>query len=130
MKTNKRSQGWLLVGLLAGLVCSGLQPSRGLTAALAQEAAPLTLKGRLEPRRYVTLASPLPGRIEEVRVLEGQEVQAGEIVVVLEGSEALAAEVAAAELQVVIASQALDELYRTAASAARPNRRRTGAHPA
>src|SRR5512139_741056 len=87
----------------------------GATPVLADEQpAHLLVKGRLEPRRYVELSVPAPARIEQVLIAEGDRLAAGDLLARLDGYEARSAEVTAAELELVLAQQALDELQRTA----------------
>ena len=103
------ASGFLLaLVLLAGWVGAS-------TPALAgAQPADLWVKGRLEPRRHVSLSVTAPARIEQVLVAEGADVSAGEVLARLDGYEARSAEVAAAELELVLAQQTLDELGRSA----------------
>jgi len=94
----------LLVGWVGGSIptLAGAQP------------ADLLVKGRLEPRRYVELSVSMPARVEQVMVAEGDRLVAGDVLARLDGYEARSAEVSAAELELVLAQQALDDLQRTA----------------
>lgn len=98
--------------------------ARHMLAAYAQAgatqpagAAPPAVEGRIEPRRYVELSVSQPGRVEELFVKEGDQVEQGSVLLRLDSYERYASAVAAAELQYVLARQAVDELYRTAAVA-------------
>ncbi len=107
------------IALLMGLALAGCQPTPEAAAqAPATEAAPevLQVQGKLEPRRSATLSLPQGGRAAQVNVAEGQLVEAGEVLVVLDGYEGLQAEMAVAEEQHILARQALDELYKQAAT--------------
>ena len=53
--------------------------------------------GRLEPGSYAEMAFNAPGVVGEVLVVEGQQVEAGQVLAQLENSEALQAEAAYAE---------------------------------
>lgn len=70
----------------------------------------LSVEGKLLPARDATLAFNLGGTIGEVLVEEGQEVQAGDVLARLSQTERLASAVAAAELEVVNARQARQDL--------------------
>jgi multidrug resistance efflux pump len=60
------------------------------TEALAQASgdSSLTVEGRLVPRAEINLAFALPGQVGQVLVQEGQVVQAGQVVAVLDTTEA------------------------------------------
>ena len=78
----------------------------------AQSAAsPLQVKGKLIPDQYVSLSLSQGGRVAEIYAHEGQKVEIGDLILLLDGYEQSAAEVAAAELEMVLARQALDALY-------------------
>ena len=78
------------------------------------EPAPAAVRARVEgqvlPRRWAELSLPFGARAEQVLAAEGQQVAAGELLVLLDGHEALRARAAAAEVEVVVARQALQEL--------------------
>ena len=103
----------LVAALLAG--CLPLNPQPNLDLAPIVEApgegsGPLRVEGHLEPRRYVTLALPEAGRAAEVYAREGEHVEAGAALVRLDSYPKREAELAAAELAVVLARQALEDL--------------------
>ena len=77
--------------------------------------APPAVEGRLEPRRYVELSVLQPGRIEALLVKEGDRVEEGSVLLRLDSYDGYASAVAAAELEYVLARQAVDDLHRTAA---------------
>ncbi len=60
------------------------------TTALAQESsdAGLTVEGRIVPRSELSLAFAQPGQVSEVLVQEGQPVEAGQVIAVLDTTEA------------------------------------------
>jgi multidrug efflux pump subunit AcrA (membrane-fusion protein) len=78
----------------------------------AQPDESLELEGRLEPRQLAQLSVSLPARIDQVLVAEGEQVEAGAPVLRLDGYESIEAELAAAELDRLVAQQTLDDLYR------------------
>ncbi len=69
-------------------------------------------KGRVQPAEFVALSSAQSGRIEAVLVQRGALVQRDQEVMRMEGSEQAAAQLAAAQVEVLLAEQALDELQR------------------
>jgi len=106
---------------LIGLVCLCLagcqavpqaQGSVPVVLAAADEPTAVQVKSRLVPRNYVTLTSPVGSRIEQVIVVEGQQIVAGDVLVQLEGHEASASEIAAALLALILADQQIDTLYK------------------
>jgi HlyD family secretion protein len=94
-----------------------------LTVASTRGDGPLQASGTIEAVE-VSVASEVSGRVEEVLVEEGTAVEAGDVLLrldsrLLEAQRELAlasdqASIAAAELELVNAQQALDELHETA----------------
>jgi multidrug efflux pump subunit AcrA (membrane-fusion protein) len=107
--------GPLLPFALTGVVGSGspLALRTGAVIALAQgtreEGLPV-IEGRVVPRHWFELSLPSGNRAETVLVEEGDLVKAGDVLLTLDGSEALAAQLATAELQVVLARQTVQDL--------------------
>jgi len=115
----KRACGFTLgLMLIAGLFQIPMQvvPARAAslpsTSPQAQQENSLELEGRLEPSRFAQLTVSLPARVDQVLVEEGDQVKAGTVVLRLDGYEMLQAELAAAELEKLLAQQNLDDLYR------------------
>ena len=112
----------LLLALLGVFACLWWGSiSRYTTPALAQTAlvqpaqdTPSAVEGRLEPRRYVELSVLQPGRVEALLVNEGDRVEKGSVLLRLDSYERYASQVAAAEMESVLARQAVDDLYRSA----------------
>jgi multidrug efflux pump subunit AcrA (membrane-fusion protein) len=69
-------------------------------------------EGRLEPIRYVEIAFNASGVVSEVRVEEGQPVKKGEALILLGGESDT--QYAAAQLELVTAQKALNDLLRAA----------------
>jgi multidrug efflux pump subunit AcrA (membrane-fusion protein) len=67
-------------------------------------------EGRIVPRESVELSFFTSGQVEEIMVEEGDLVQAGDVVAVLGNREELEAGIANAELELLNAQQALDNL--------------------
>jgi HlyD family secretion protein len=98
-----------------------------LTAACtgqAQEATPnvvpelddsfasiVSATGVVVPERWSTISMQTSGVVDELLVVEGEQVGADQLLLVLAGSEQLHAALSAAELEYVNAQKALDELY-------------------
>ena len=78
----------------------------------AEQESTLVLQGRLEPRRFAQLTVSQAARVDQVLVEEGDQVEAGKVVLRLDGYEKLQAELTTAELEKLLAQQTLDDLYR------------------
>lgn len=76
--------------------------------------ATVIVEGKLVPNEYVELSFNMPGTIAEVLVDEEQPVQKGQVIARLDQGPRLAAAVAAAELELVNAQQALKTLVENA----------------
>lgn len=73
----------------------------------------VSVEGKLVPVQHVQLSFNLPGVISEVLVEEGQEVEQGQVIARLDQRPRLASAVAAAEVEVINAQQALKDLQET-----------------
>lgn len=74
----------------------------------------VTASGVVVPHQEAHLGFAISGRIEKVEKAIGDEVQKGDLLIQLEGSEQLIAAEMAANLELINAQQALDTLYRDA----------------
>lgn len=105
--------------LITSLFYSSSQavPARaaGLPSASQQVQPEDNLEGRLEPLHFAQLITSQPARIDQVLVEEGDQVEAGAPVARLDGYESIEAELAAAELDKLLAQQTLDDLNRLVA---------------
>jgi HlyD family secretion protein len=90
------------------------QPERELKP-LVQEAGSLSVDGRLVPRHYVNLSTPSSGQVLELYVEEGEWVEAGDVLLRLDGEDGLLAE--RARLQLALAEKSLAESDRVLAFA-------------
>jgi multidrug efflux pump subunit AcrA (membrane-fusion protein) len=70
----------------------------------------VTASGIVVPAQQAQLASPLAGRVEAVNVAVGDPVAAGDVLVLLAGSEELQAALSGAELDILSAQQELQKL--------------------
>ena len=99
-------------------------PTVVLDSASASPAAPRTLSGgvtasgTVEPAQEAQLTSTLSGNVKAVSVAVGDQVQAGQALVQLEGEQSLQAAVSTAQFELVQAQQTLADLT-TAAETAR-----------
>lgn len=74
----------------------------------------VTVEGRLEPTDSVWLSFQSSGQVTDIQVEEGQSVKEGDILVVLRDQEAAQSELKAAELELISAQQALEDLNQNA----------------
>jgi multidrug resistance efflux pump len=70
--------------------------------------------GKVVPREYATLSMEMSGKIKEIHFEENDPVSEGQILIQLEGSIEFEAAITAAEQEVLIAQQALEELSENA----------------
>jgi len=94
-------------------------PAEPTTAAVAQVQPTKTgdrivSEGVVVPIQYTYLSFETQGVVEEVMVAEGENVEAGGLIARLKGSAQLEAAVSAAELELLSAEQALDNLKENA----------------
>ncbi len=105
-----------IVTLVLGLL---LAPIAGVASASwdMQEtpATPLTVKGQLVPRTTATLGFTRGGAVENIFVQEGERVEAGETLIRMGDTRQYEAKIAASELELLNARQALDDLHENAA---------------
>ncbi len=109
----------LLLGMLSSLAVSvaGSSPPKETT----QEATPpiesgstLSVEGKLVPHHFAGLSLGESGPVVEVLVEEGELVEAGAVLIRLGDAERHLADIAAAELELITARIALDDLYTNA----------------
>ncbi|MGD9093642.1 MAG: HlyD family efflux transporter periplasmic adaptor subunit [Anaerolineales bacterium] len=99
-----------LATLLLGSAAVPLEPE------LLQQGNPsLTVEGRLVPAQYVALSTAASGQVAALFVGEGEPVQAGTVLLRLGDQEQLAANLAAAEYELLSAQLALERLDDTTA---------------
>lgn len=120
--TSSRMYGLRLIGLvvLISLIvtgCGGASSSATPTPSSTGDAAfvpVVSATGKVVPATWANLSFPTAGVVEQIEVAEGDEVQTGQVLIRLRGSEALQAALAAAELEEMTARQALDTLLENA----------------
>lgn len=111
---------WVSLALLVCLYTAGCQsipPALGsakIVLAAPDQPAAIRAEGRLVPRSYVTLSAADGVRPDKVMVQEDQQVAAGDVLILFEGYESKVAETAAAELELLLADQELEKLFKHA----------------
>jgi multidrug efflux pump subunit AcrA (membrane-fusion protein) len=109
----------LLLGALLLSACGALgiggsaTPTPGATPEAASAAA-VSAEGRLVPRHYANLSTAASGQVTELLVQEGEQVQAGAVILRLGDREQYQAQIAAAEVELLSAQQVLEELQKNA----------------
>ena len=121
MKTNLDFLGLLILtglltslsGLLAG--CAAFTPKEPPvveTQVPPQANAVISATGKVVPAQWARLSLTGNGTVREVLVQEDQRVSAEQLLINLEGTENLQASVAAAQMELVAAQRALDDLHK------------------
>ncbi len=106
----------LLISLLLLAACQIALPGQAEatstpTPIVAASSPVVSATGKVVPADFATLSMQTSGIVERILVGEDGSVNAGQELIRLEGSEDFEAAVAAAQLEVVSAQQALDSLY-------------------
>jgi len=118
MKTLQRSlMCLLLVGGLVLTACGGnASPTPvGNVPPVVTDDFAVMAEGRLLPKQFLPLSFSAGGTVAEVLAAEGDPLAEGDVIARLESSEALQAQVAQAELELLNAQQALQTLKDSAA---------------
>lgn len=104
------------IALAACSLIPGAEPPATVSAAqpTAEADGPVVSEGRLAPKDFKYLAFATPGKVAEVLVEKGDQVDAGQVLARLGSREQAEAARTAAKLEQVSAQQAYDELVRTA----------------
>ncbi len=113
-----RSPSSLALILVFGVVILSSSPGHAripTELSLPEASTALKLEGRLTPRTYVELTVVAPARLQAVWVEQGDRVEEGTVLARLDGYDHARAELAAARLELVLARQSMEDLYRTAA---------------
>jgi multidrug resistance efflux pump len=112
MKQTLRLSVLLIVAGLLITACSGAAtptPDTNQVPVVTDDFS-VVAEGRLLPVEFTNLSFETGGKIAEVLVKEGATVAEGDVLARLESSEALQAQVAQAEADVLAAQQGLDDL--------------------
>ncbi len=111
---------YLLVAMLSTALITGCSSFAPEAAPIVEEDASPDLPtlvaatGIVTPAQWARLSMTTAGIVEEVLAQEGETVQQGEILVRLKGQEDLQAAVSTANLELVSAQKALDDLNKNA----------------
>jgi multidrug efflux pump subunit AcrA (membrane-fusion protein) len=105
----------LLIVCLVLAACGGQASPTPTAVPVVVDDFAVVADGRLRPAQYVELSFEGGGQIAEVLAAEGEVVAEGDLLARLESSAGLAAQVANAELELLSAQQAVDDLRDTAA---------------
>ena len=104
----------LMAGLIVLAACAG-QPDETPDAedtSLADDFIPVvSATGEVVPAQWATISSPASGLVSELLVSKGDQVQAGQVLARVGNEESLQAAVAAADLELVAAQQAVDDIH-------------------
>jgi len=118
MSLTRKSLFILLVAALALTACSSFSasptPSGNVLPVIADDFAVIA-EGRVLPKASVNLSFSTGGKVVELLAAAGEAVTEGQVLARLENSAALQAQVAQAELEVLNARQAIDDLQSSAA---------------
>lgn len=116
MARNISPRIWIILLLFGLFWLAGCQsPGQSSTPAPPPELPPMneeaiSAEGRLVPKDSVQLSFVTAGRVAEILVEEGSQVQAGDTIARLANREQLEAVIAAAEAELLAAQQAYDSL--------------------
>lgn len=105
-----------IVTLVLGLLLAPIAGSASANGDMQETpTTPLTVKGQLVPRTTATLGFTKGGPVENIFVQEGERVEAGETLIRVGDTRQYEAKIAASELELLNARQALDDLHENAA---------------
>ena len=114
---NKMNVVWI-VGLAASLLLTGCSvfttPTEEVDIPTVIVVESVTAEGNLVPADYIMLSFGVAGQVSEVLVDEGDWVEEGQVLARIGDTETLEAQVMAANLAVLQAQQALDNLTENA----------------
>jgi len=111
-----KKTGWIILSLLVGSVlllsgCDGLgSPTTPTPIPQPVTVEGVVAEGNLVPTDSITLTFAVSGTVGEILVHEGENVGAGEAIARLKDTETYDAQILAANLAVLQAQQALDDL--------------------
>ncbi len=119
MNIKKTLAIFVLVASLTLAACSGeVEPAESPTVAPQQTS--IVVEGRVEPTQWQTLTFGSSGVVDDILVIEGDQVEAGQVLATLEvaGIEIKQAELARARQELINAQQNLENLANNAQLAA------------
>ncbi|MGD2159322.1 MAG: biotin/lipoyl-binding protein, partial [Anaerolineales bacterium] len=99
--------------LLLLFACSATPQETSTPEPLVEDFTPVvSATGKIVPEQVATLSVQSGGIVAEVLVRQGEAVEAGQLLVRLEGEERLQASLSAAQFELTSAQHALDALYK------------------
>jgi len=110
---------WLLFSLWLGMLvslsaCANSSPTAlpqlSSSNASVKNTTGVIVEGRVVPKTFVNLSFQVSGKVSEILVKEGEQVKRGDILIRLGNRAEVEADVARAELELLNAQQALDDL--------------------
>lgn len=110
---------WLLFSLWLGMLvslsaCANSSPTAlpqlSSSDASVKNTTGVIVEGRVIPKTFVNLSFQVSGKVSEILVKEGEQVKRGDILIRLGNRAEVEADVARAELELLNAQQALDDL--------------------
>lgn len=110
----------LLVAVAILSACQGSLPFKVEAAQPTPTTAPvqadtaITAEGHIAPRDFVRLGFSVPGEVQEILVIEGDQVSTGAVLARLNKAESYNAALTAAQLELDNAQQAVDDLNKKA----------------
>jgi len=116
MKNKLYNLIMLVVVLALALTACGNQPAAAITSpaeSVAVSSDDVIAEGKLEPAQAANLSFQVRGMVEEVNVKIGDSVNKGDVLARLANSDQAMAQVTGANLELVQAQQAYDQLLRT-----------------
>jgi len=108
----------LILGLGVLAACTTAPQNTSITPTPIRSEQANTIQSEVVPARYSNLSFASVGKVEAILAGEGSIVKKGDIIARLEGADQAKAAIASAELQVISAQQALDNLNEKAQLAA------------
>lgn len=113
MKLQKFLPLLFLLGTVAVILAACTTPEATATPTndLANFSPNVSATGEIVPEQYASLSVTAPGVVETVFVSEGDLVEEGQLLLQIKGGEQAQAAVTAAELELTMANNALNDLY-------------------
>jgi multidrug efflux pump subunit AcrA (membrane-fusion protein) len=117
MKSNKIAVYLVVIGLVFAGMISGCGANAASTAQATETIAPvlaelkIVAEGKVIPVRSATLSFISGGVVDEIFVEEGIAVKKGTVIAQLSGTERLESALSSAELAMISAQQAYDDLF-------------------
>jgi multidrug efflux pump subunit AcrA (membrane-fusion protein) len=118
MKSNKIAVYLVVIGVMFAGVMSGCSASATPEVKATETIAPvladlqIVAEGKVVPVRNATLSFISGGVVDDIFIVEGSTVKKGDVIAQLSGTERLESQLSSAELAMISAQQAYDDLYK------------------